>query len=67
MYHIIINPASRSGKASKIWQKQIEPALQREDISYRAYFSQKAGDVARIARSILNACEEIPLRLIILG
>ncbi len=67
MYHIIINPASRSGKASKIWQKQIEPALQREDISYRAYFSQKAGDVARIARSILNACDDIPLKLIILG
>ena len=26
MYHIIINPASRSGKGLKIWKEQVEPA-----------------------------------------
>ncbi len=67
MYHIIINPASRSGKGKKIWKEQIEPALLRDNIAYRSYFSQKAGDVAEIAAQILAEATEIPVSLIILG
>ena len=67
MYHIIINPASRSGRALKIWKEQVEPALLEENISYSAYFSKKAGDVARIAGDILASRTESPLSIIILG
>lgn len=55
MYHIIINPASRSGKGLKIWREQVEPALRREGVPYRPYFSEKAGDVSKIAGEILSA------------
>lgn len=67
MYHIIINPASRSGRASRIWKEQIEPALLSESVPYRTYFSEKAGDVAHIAENIMSAYQEDPLTIIILG
>ena len=67
MYHIIINPASRSGRASKIWKEQVEPVLLAENIPYKAYFSKKAGDISRIADEILSSHEESPLSFIILG
>lgn len=57
MYHIIINPASRSGKGLKIWKEQVEPALRRGSALYRPYFSEKAGDVAKIAGEILAHAE----------
>lgn len=67
MYHIIINPVSRSGRGLKIWKKQVEPALHAENTDYRAYFSERPGDVARIASGILSATEERPVSMIILG
>ena len=67
MYHIIINPASRSGKGKRIWKEQVEPALLRDNVSFRPYFSEKAGDVATIASQILAEATEFPVPLIILG
>lgn len=67
MYHIIINPASRSGKGMKIWKEQVEPALNREHVPYRAYFSRRAGDVAKISGEITTQAAELPVSLIILG
>ncbi|MCM1057414.1 MAG: diacylglycerol kinase family lipid kinase [Firmicutes bacterium] len=70
MYHIIINPASRSGKGLKIWKDQVEPALGRGGVEYRAYFSEQAGDVAKIAGKILSNvsnADSDPVSLIILG
>lgn len=67
MYHIIINPASRSGRASGIWKEQVEPLLLKENVSYKAYFSEKAGDVAKIVSHILSAYADRSLSFIILG
>ena len=67
MYHIIINPASRSGKGRLIWKEQIEPALQRDSVPFQAYFSEKAGDVIKLAKNITEQTEESMLSLIILG
>lgn len=71
MYHIIINPASRSGKGLKIWKEQVEPALRRGGTLYRPYFSEKAGDVSKIAGEIMAHAEppsgSEPVSLIILG
>lgn len=67
MYHIIINPVSRSGKGLKIWKTKIEPALHAEGVSYRSYFSEKAGDVARITACILSSDTQRPLTLLLLG
>lgn len=66
MYHVIINPASRSGKGLQIWKRQVEPILQRENISYRPYFSEKPGDTPRMVAELLSQAQE-PLTLIILG
>lgn len=67
MYHIIINPVSRSGKGIQIWRKQVKPVLDSEGVAYRPYFSEKAGDVPRITAEILSSNDERPLRLILLG
>ncbi|MGN0403468.1 MAG: diacylglycerol/lipid kinase family protein [Acetatifactor sp.] len=67
MYHIIINPASRSGKGIRIWKKQVEPTLLQRHIPYRSYFSEKPGDVAKLTEKILSTTEESPVRCIILG
>lgn len=67
MYHIIINPASRSGKGLTIWKQQIEPILLREKVPFLPYFSEKSGDVARLAKKITENAADSPLRLIILG
>ncbi len=79
MYHIIINPASRSGKGIKLWKQQIEPMLHRENVSFRSYFSRRAGDVAQIVEEICasekrraasvenDSASQAPMVLIILG
>lgn len=68
MYHIIINPASRSGKGAKIWSEQIEPALRESDAVFQTYFSQKAGEVKHLAAQITAEYKDDPdLKLIVLG
>ncbi len=67
MYHIIINPASRSGNGLKIWKKEVEPLLHAANANYRSYFSRKAGDVSRITKDILSATKERPITMIIMG
>ncbi len=66
MYHIIVNPASRSGKGLKIWETIVKPQLQIEGIEFRSYFSSKYGDVSRIAHDICSG-DENPIHLILLG
>ena len=68
MYHIIINPASRSGRGAKIWSEQIEPALKESNAVYQTYFSKKAGEVKQLATQITAEHPDDPdLKLIILG
>ena len=68
MYHIIINPASRSGRGARIWSEQVEPALKESKAKYQTYFSKKAGDVRLLARQITEAAsDDHNLKLIILG
>jgi len=69
MYHIIVNPASKSGRGAKIWAL-IEPVLQQKNIPYKVYFSDKAGHVIEIVRTlsvtVLPSSNE-DLQLIVLG
>ncbi len=68
MYHIIINPASRSGRGAKIWSEQIEPARKETNVVYQTYFSKKAGEVKHLAAQITAEHPDDPdLKLIILG
>ena len=69
MYHIIVNPASKSGRGAKIWAL-IEPVLQQKNIPFKVYFSDKAGHVIEIVRTlsvtVLPSSNE-DLQLIVLG
>ena len=68
MYHIIINPASRSGRGAKIWSEQIEPALKESNAVYQTYFSKKAGEVKQLAAQITAGHKDDPdLKLVVLG
>ena len=68
MYHIIINPASRSGRGAKIWSEQVEPALKESNAVYQTYFSKKAGEVKQLAAQITAEHKDDPdLKLIVLG
>lgn len=55
MYHIIVNPASRSGKGLKIWQEQIEPTLKKENVPYAVHFSKEKGGVTGIVAELCDA------------
>ncbi len=66
MYHVIVNPASRSGKGLKIWQEQIEPTLKRENLPYDVHFSKEKGDVTRIAAELCHQDGQA-ISLIVLG
>lgn len=67
MYHFLINPASRSGRGLKIWKEQVEPRLIAEHVEYRPHFSEKAGDVTRLAKDILASDRTLPVTIVILG
>lgn len=68
MYHIIVNPASRSGKGKLLWEEIVAPYLVENQIAYTPYFSMKPGEVAKLAADITsNATPDAPLHLIILG
>lgn len=68
MYHIIINPASRSGRGQEYWDLT-EPWLKEHDIPYTAYRSTHSGHIAEIAGDItkdLNDSSDV-VSIIVLG
>lgn len=52
MFYFIVNPASRSGRGKQIWEQEVCPYLCKKKIAYEVHFSQKAGDVAKLAKQI---------------
>ncbi len=51
MYHVIVNPESRSGKGKNIW-KELEQILQDRQVSYTAHFTKKQGDAKNFAQKL---------------
>lgn len=70
MYHIIVNPASKSGRGAKIWS-MLEPVLRQKEIAYKVLISREVGHVTKLVRdlssSLLISDPEIILKLIVLG
>ncbi len=67
MYHIIVNPASRSGKGIHVWKNIIFPMLEDRGIKFQVYFSEKNGDATHLAKRLLREHSQRPLPVIILG
>ena len=53
----IINPASHSGKGLRLWQKA-EALLRSQGTVYEAFFSERRGDIARIARQLTVSLQD---------
>lgn len=65
MYYFIVNPGSRTGKGSLLWD-EIEKKLNNSKTEYEVFFTEKSGDATAFARQI---CEEHPemKRIVIVG
>lgn len=61
----IINPASHSGKGLRLWQKA-EALLRSQGIVYEAFFSERRGDIARIARQLTVSLQDGGERTIVI-
>ena len=70
MYHVIVNPASRSGKGRLLW-KDIEPVFKECGAEYKVHFSKRAGHIIEISRELSNEVlakdPTAELNLIVLG
>ncbi len=69
MYYFIVNPASKSGRGGKIWEK-LEPVLIEKNIPYQLVFSKRAGYVSKYVKDLTSGLPENlsdPVRLIVLG
>lgn len=66
MYHIIINPVSRSGMGKKLWN-EIEPYLIKKRVPYKAHISDSPGKVVEIVRTLTSDFLEEYMKLIVLG
>ena len=51
MYHFIVNPCSRTGKAAKVWQ-ELEQVLKQKNVEYRVYFTERPGHATELAAAI---------------
>lgn len=56
MYHFIINPHSRTGKARQLWE-ELRQELELKQIEYKEYFTERAGHATEITSDI---CTSIP-------
>lgn len=51
MYYFIVNPKSSSGKGLKIWGS-VANELQKEDVSYKVFFTEKRGHACRLSKEL---------------
>ncbi len=66
MYHIIVNPASKSGHGRKMWDS-LEPVFKEKKIMYDVVFSKHTGHIIQYVEKLTSSLSNEPLRLIILG
>lgn len=64
-YHVIINPASRSGGGNSVWQT-LEAVLKEQQASYTAHFTEKQGDAAAFAEELTKSAAD-RVTLLVMG
>jgi len=67
MYHVIVNPGSKSGKALQIWEKKLQPILVEQKIKYKLYLSTLDYGLDRVAADIEADNPEGELLCILIG
>lgn len=66
MYHVIMNPASRSGKGNQLWQ-ELEAILKAQNAEYTTHFTTQAGDAKRFVEELTGAEGTEPVSLLVMG
>ena len=68
MYSFLVNPASRSGRGQKYWER-IKPVLEERKIPYQVFFSKGPGDMVKLSRQLTSslAPEGEDVHLVVLG
>ncbi len=66
MYHIFVNPASKSGTGSALWTAA-EKLFKERNIPYEVHFTKKDESIQAEYEAIYAASEERPVKLIVLG
>ena len=70
MYHIIVNPASKSGRGRVIWG-ELEQIFRKEGIPHKVLYSKGVGHVTKVVERLTAPDKEgtarLPVKLIILG
>lgn len=57
MYHVIVNPASKSGRGIRIWE-ECQKILNRRQIPYEVFFSDKIGRIEEYVRKMTQDPEQ---------
>ena len=65
MYHFIINPHSKTGRAREYWL-ELKQILEENSIEYKSYFTKGRNDATKIASDLCNTVEGIK-KIIIVG
>lgn len=68
MYSFLVNPASRSGRGQKYWER-IKPVLEERRIPYQVFFSKGPGDMVKLSRQLTSSLPlgEGDVHLVVLG
>ena len=56
MYHILINPSSKSGRGVKLWKK-LESVFRENDIDYKLIYSEYPGHIIKIVNKLTDPLE----------
>lgn len=64
MYHVIINPAARSGRGRHLWA-QLEQVLVERGVAYEAHFTKQEKDARRYSEELTQS--GAPVKLLVCG
>lgn len=65
MYHIIVNPLSKTGKGKKYWNSLL-PTLNEAQVEFDVHFTEKEGHATELVKA-LSVGEKKPISFIVLG
>lgn len=65
MYHFIVNPGSRAGKAKKIWA-ELEAELESREVAYKTYMTEYDGHATKLAEMICDEYDGVK-KIVVVG
>ena len=57
MYHIIVNPASKSGRGIRIWE-ECQKVLNHRKVAYEVFFSEGYGQIQKKVQELTEHATE---------